>query len=126
MATIVYKREKIATPNNRPSGVLFAEVFLLFFFPLGFRADKNSYVRRNSFLDMCFLFLFWHCLVGPQKNHSLFRWQSKIPDFQTANIHYSFSFKTCYFYLFFCFYSRSCRCKLIGQRLGGFNSSMHW
>ena len=42
----------------------------------------NSYVRRNSFLDMCFLFLFWYCIIGPQKNHSLFRWQSKFQIFK--------------------------------------------
>ena len=55
---------------------------------------------------MCFLFLFWHCIIGPYtpvKKSFIIPMAIEIPAFQTANIPYSFSFKTRYSNLFSAF-----------------------
>lgn len=59
MATIVHEREKIATPNNRPTGVLFAEGFLLFFFPQVFEQLRILMLGEILFLTCVSNFFFF-------------------------------------------------------------------
>ena len=65
MATIVHEREKKLQQRIIGQPEYYLRKYACCFFPLGFPAATNSYVRRNPFLDMCFLFLFWHCIIGP-------------------------------------------------------------